>query len=54
MQWAWDELRAPRLLSVIDPRNERSIRVARRLGMEPVREWTRPGSTAIIYGIERP
>ena len=54
MRWAWDVLGAPRLISVIDPRNEPSQRVARRLGMAPLREWVLRGETEIIWGIERP
>ena len=54
MRWAWDVLGLPRLISVIDPRNERSIAVARRLGMGHVRDWRLHGTTVRIYGIERP
>ncbi len=54
MRWAWSELGLPRLISVIDPRNERSIAVARRVGMDHVRDWRLNGATVRIYGIERP
>ena len=54
MTWAWDVLELPRLISVIDPRNERSIAVARRLGMTHVREWELHGDRGLVYEIERP
>lgn len=34
MAWGWSELRLERLISLIDPENVRSIRVAERLGMQ--------------------
>jgi len=54
VQWAWKELGARELISVIDPANERSRRVAERLGMSLRREQTVNGRPAQIYGLDRP
>ena len=54
MTWAWETLTVPRLISVIDPRNDRSIAVARRLGMRHARDWEFHGVRAHIYEIARP
>jgi RimJ/RimL family protein N-acetyltransferase len=54
MEWAWRELRAPGLISVIRPENTRSIRVAERLGFAPAREETVNGIPAVIYEIAAP
>jgi RimJ/RimL family protein N-acetyltransferase len=39
---------------VIDPRNERSARVAQRLGTAPLRNDTVHGTAVVIWGIDRP
>jgi len=57
MDWAWTELGAPRLISIIDPGNVASRRVAERLGMRRLREETFSGGvldglTVLIFGIE--
>jgi len=54
MGWAWSELRAPRLISLIRPENLRSARVAERLGMRPLREAVLLGERVEVFGIERP
>ncbi len=54
MEWAWSELRAPRLISLIAVDNSRSIGVADRLGMTPLRGDNLDGTPVTIYGIERP
>jgi RimJ/RimL family protein N-acetyltransferase len=54
MAWAWTELRLPRLISVIDPRNRSSIAVARRLGMRHARDWELHRRRALIFEIARP
>lgn len=54
MGWAWSELRAPRLISLIAVDNARSIHVADRLGMTPLRGDDLHGTPVTIYGIERP
>jgi RimJ/RimL family protein N-acetyltransferase len=48
--WAWAELGATRLISIIAPGNERSIAVARRLGMERAGDWR----DAQIFAADRP
>lgn len=52
--WAWENLDEPRLISLIQPGNERSIQVAERLGMRQVEPATVQGQTAIIFAIDRP
>ena len=54
MEWAWSELGAPRLISVIHADNEASMRVARRLGMERLRDELLDGKPVTIFGRERP
>jgi RimJ/RimL family protein N-acetyltransferase len=46
-------LDAPRLISVIQPGNERSIRVAERLGMGQLEESTLQGQAVLIFAIDR-
>jgi RimJ/RimL family protein N-acetyltransferase len=53
-EWAWEELAAERLISVIAPENEPSIRVALRLGMRHVRDEEIHGRVCRIYGLDRP
>lgn len=53
MQWAFTELDAPRLISLIHPDNIASIRVAERLGLRPLREQTFDGQRVVVFGIER-
>jgi RimJ/RimL family protein N-acetyltransferase len=52
-EWAWSELGAQRLISVIAPDNEPSIRVALRLGMRHVRDEEIHGRVCRIYGLDR-
>jgi RimJ/RimL family protein N-acetyltransferase len=54
IEWAWNELDAQRLISVIHPENTPSIRVAARLGMTLVRQATINDRPAAIFGIDRP
>lgn len=54
MDWAWTVLDAERLISLIDPDNTPSVRVAERLGLQPLREETVNGRRAAVFGIERP
>jgi RimJ/RimL family protein N-acetyltransferase len=49
---AWDALGLRRLLSIIDPDNERSLRVAAKLGMRPGRDRLLPGSQARVRVLE--
>lgn len=54
IEWAWHTLDAEELISVIQPDNAASIRVAERLGMRPLRESTVKGQAVVIHGIARP
>jgi RimJ/RimL family protein N-acetyltransferase len=54
IEWAWATLDADRLISLIQPGNERSVRVAERLGMRRTDETTVQGQTAVIFAIDRP
>lgn len=53
INWAWVNLNATQLISVIQPNNTASIRVAERLGMQQLRESTVKGQQVVIFGIER-
>ena len=52
--WAWSVVGAERLISVIHPDNERSLRLARRLGMRRLRDELLNGQRVEIFGIDRP
>jgi RimJ/RimL family protein N-acetyltransferase len=54
IEWTWETLDAPRLISIIQPGNTRSIRVAERLGMRRLEETTLGGQTVAIFCIGRP
>ena len=54
MGWAWTVLDAPRLISVINPTNLASQRVAGRLGLIWLRTEDLHGEPVSIYGIDRP
>jgi RimJ/RimL family protein N-acetyltransferase len=54
IEWTWANLDAPRLISLIQPGNTRSVRVAERLGMRQVEPVTVQGQTATIFAIDRP
>ncbi|HYH54770.1 MAG TPA: GNAT family N-acetyltransferase [Solirubrobacterales bacterium] len=54
IEWAWRTLDASELISVIQPENAASIRVAERLGMHHLRESTVKGQEVVIFGIDRP
>lgn len=54
IDWAWATLDAEQLISVIQPDNIRSIHVAERLGMRPLRETTLKGQHVVIFGLDRP
>jgi RimJ/RimL family protein N-acetyltransferase len=54
IQWAWDNLATEALISVIDPRNAASIKVAERLGMHFRRDQLLRGTIPVqIYEIRR-
>jgi RimJ/RimL family protein N-acetyltransferase len=53
MRYAFETLGRPRVVSLIDPANERSVGVAERLGERPAGEWNLRGRTVVIYAIDR-
>ena len=53
MDYAFTMLDQTRVISLIDPENVNSIRVAERLGERPDGEWEIAGKKAIIYAIGR-
>jgi RimJ/RimL family protein N-acetyltransferase len=54
LAFAFDELRQPRVISLIRPENTPSIRVAERLGEALEGRVTLYGADALVYGIARP
>ena len=54
LEWSWNTLAAERLISIVHAENEASARVARRLGMERVRDGVLLGTPVVIFGIEHP
>jgi RimJ/RimL family protein N-acetyltransferase len=53
MRFAFDELGADHLISLIEPTNERSIRVAERLGETYERDWAIDDKPVRVYGISK-
>jgi RimJ/RimL family protein N-acetyltransferase len=49
LDWAFTELGLPFVTAMIAPGNERSIRVAERIGMEPIREDELLGDPVVVY-----
>lgn len=54
LEWAWRNLDVDRVLSVIAPENEASLRVARRLGMGKLRDDVAHGLPVVIMAVRRP
>jgi len=54
IEWAWAALDVHRVLSVIDPRNAASMRLAGRLGMHHLREDESGGRPVVIMAVGRP
>jgi RimJ/RimL family protein N-acetyltransferase len=54
MSWGWARLDLPRLISLIDPGNTASMRVAERLGMRPVGRQTVRRIAVTVWEIDRP
>jgi pimeloyl-ACP methyl ester carboxylesterase/RimJ/RimL family protein N-acetyltransferase len=52
-EWGFEELEVPYLTSMIDPENSRSIAVAERLGMTPLRNDVLLGDPVVVYSISR-
>ncbi len=53
MDWAWTELAPSRLISLIDPCNAASVRVAERLGMRASGSYLLHGDTVTVYAASR-
>ncbi|HET6866940.1 MAG TPA: GNAT family N-acetyltransferase [Solirubrobacteraceae bacterium] len=54
LDWGFRDLNVPYLTAMIVADNNRSISVARRLGMEPLRSDTLMDLPVVVYAIERP
>lgn len=53
MNYAFSKLGIDRLVSVIHPENQASIRVAEKIGMTPLHEWHTGGYDVVVYGRAR-
>lgn len=53
LNWGFAALPVPYITAMITPENTRSIRVAQRLGFEPVREDVLLGDPVIVHAVER-
>jgi RimJ/RimL family protein N-acetyltransferase len=52
-QWGFDTLDVPYLMAMVRPLNERSIRVAERLGMAPQRQDELLDLPVVVYAVNR-
>jgi RimJ/RimL family protein N-acetyltransferase len=53
VKWGFAELDVPYLTAMINPANVRSIRVAERLGLTPLREDVLLGDRVVVYSLDR-
>ena len=53
IEWAWANLDATRLISLIQPENARSVAVAERLGMQRQEERMLRGQAVLVFALER-
>lgn len=53
VDYAFNEMGRDHLISLIDPLNTNSIRVAEKIGETPQGEWTYDGHRLIVYGVRR-
>lgn len=53
VEWGFAELDVPYLTAMIAPKNTRSLRVAERLGLTPLREDVLLGEPVIVHAIHR-
>jgi RimJ/RimL family protein N-acetyltransferase len=53
LAYAFETLGWPRVISLVDPDNTRSIRLAERLGERPAGEATVRGAQVLVYAIDR-
>ncbi len=54
VEWGFAKLDVPYLTAMINPGNVRSVRVAERLGLTPMRDDVLLGDPVVVYGLERP
>jgi RimJ/RimL family protein N-acetyltransferase len=54
LEWTWRHLDVERVIAVIAPENDASLRVAGRLGMEKLRDDSSDGRPVVIMAIARP
>jgi RimJ/RimL family protein N-acetyltransferase len=54
IRWAWPNLDCERLVSLIEPGNAASVRVAERLGMQRLPPELTAGTEFVVYALERP
>lgn len=54
IDWTWRSIDVPKLISLIQPENAASIRVAERLGMRHARDSVLKGQQIVIYELTRP
>jgi RimJ/RimL family protein N-acetyltransferase len=54
VQWAWANLECERIVSLIEPANAASIRVAERLGMQALPAESTAGTDLTVFAIDRP
>ena len=54
IEWGWEMLDVPALISLIHPQNDASMRVAERLGMHRASHHTINGQRAIVFELARP
>jgi RimJ/RimL family protein N-acetyltransferase len=53
LDWGFEALPAPYFTAMIAPDNERSIRVARGLGLSPLRRDVLNGTAVVVYAVTR-
>jgi RimJ/RimL family protein N-acetyltransferase len=53
VEWGFQNLDLPYVTAMIRPDNKRSIRVAERLGMTPLREDILLGDPVVVYSVDR-
>ena len=53
VEWGFANFTLPYLTAMIQPANQRSIRVAERLGLAPLRRDVLDGDPVIVYALER-
>jgi RimJ/RimL family protein N-acetyltransferase len=54
LEWGFAEFDMPYLTAMISPDNTRSVRVAERLGLAPMRDDVLLGDPVVVYGLRRP